>query len=94
MNEIEFLVSRSKDIEPDDPSMHDLEVCGMCFHRSLMRDVARDMLTTDDTTNAVIRWSEEVQRRWQAGKFYQLWQAERTAGRDPEATFAERGWEP
>ena len=86
----EFLESLSKNplIE------HDLEVCGMCLHRFLMCEVAKDILASGDLTDATARWDQEVQRRWQAGKFYQLWQAERAAGRDPEQTFADRGWEP
>ena len=73
---------------------HDIETCGMCFHRFLMGEVAKDMLASGDTTNAISRWDKEVLRRWQAGKFYQLWQAERAAGRKPNVAFTERGWEP
>lgn len=73
---------------------HDVEECGMCFHRHLMQQVAQEMLEAQDfAEDAPGRHWDEVTKRWQQGKYYKLYQEEKAAGRDPAKAFAERGWE-
>ena len=89
-NNTEFLTLMGLELFLD----HDIEVCGLCFHRWVMREVALELIASGDIQSGMHRWNDEVERRWRAGKFYQLWQAERAAGRDPRQSFTERGWEP
>jgi hypothetical protein len=32
-------------------------------------------------------------REWEQSRFFQLWQEEKQAGRDPNQAFQDRGWE-
>lgn len=76
---------------------HDGETCGMCHHRILQAQVAREMLTEGsipEADEAMRRWSAESDRRWKDTKFFRLWQEEAAAGRDPKEAFKQRGWEP
>lgn len=73
---------------------HDIETCGMCFHRHVMSEVAREMLEKNEFEEAASKWDTEVKRRWEEGKFFKLWQEEKKAGRDPHPAFESRGWEP
>jgi hypothetical protein len=68
--------------------------CGLCHHKILMAEVARDIVKSGDFSNALERWDKEVKKRWQESKYFKLWQKEKAAGRDPNAAFAKRGWEP
>lgn len=73
---------------------HDIETCGMCCHQRIMGEVAREMLEAGETDNGVQIWSDRAKARWEGTKFFQLWQEETAAGRDPHNAFNERGWEP
>lgn len=90
----EFLESMAKSDELLD---HDGETCGMCRHRKIDAEVAREMLLLsmgkDEIEDAIAKWSAESQRRWRETKFFKLWQEERAAGRNPEKAFEARGWE-
>lgn len=91
MPEWEFLQSMATADELID---HDVEVCGMCYHRHVMAEVARELIAAGQFADATQLWAEEERRRWEESKFFKLWQAETAAGRDPHQAFAERGWEP
>jgi hypothetical protein len=73
---------------------HDGETCGMCHNMILGARVAREMIEAGAYEDVVSRWAAETWRRWQQSKFFQLWQQELQAGRDPHQAFRERGWEP
>ncbi len=73
---------------------HDGETCGMCHTIILGAQVAREMLAAGAYEDVVGKWAEEARRRWEASKFFKLWQEEVRAGRDPHQAFQERGWEP
>lgn len=93
---------KSKDFLPNMAGMdelidHNIEDCGQCFHQYLMAQVAREMLAagaTGDVKQQMSAWSDEVKKRWEAGKYFKLWQEELAAGRDPNILFEEKGWEP
>lgn len=67
--------------------------CGHCHMLVCMAEAARHLLAEGDVLDGMTKWDDEWQRRWQGSKYFQLWQEEEAAGRDPKA-FAERGWEP
>ena len=73
---------------------HDGTTCGMCHNMILGAQVAREMLAAGEYEDVVSKWAEEARRRWEASKFFQLWQEEVRAGRDPHQAFKDRGWEP
>jgi hypothetical protein len=73
---------------------HDGETCGMCHNIILGAEVAREMLQAGEYEDVVSKWAAEARRRWEASKFFRLWQEEVRAGRDPHKAFQERGWEP
>jgi hypothetical protein len=73
---------------------HDGETCGMCHNLILGAEVAREMIEAGAYADVVAQWADETRRRWEQSKFYQLWQAEVEAGRDPHQAFKDRGWEP
>ena len=52
------------------------------------------MIEVGEYEDVVSKWAAETQRRWEASKFFKLWQEEKEAGRDPRKAFEERGWEP
>lgn len=72
---------------------HDIETCGMCYHRFVMAEVAREIKASGDFTDAIHRWSKEAERRWRDGKYVKLYNEELAAGRDPHKAFEERQWE-
>ena len=78
----------------DELADHDGETCGQCCHLILGAEVAREMIEAGEYEDVVSRWAAETQRRWQATKFFKLWQEETGAGRNPRKAFEERGWEP
>ena len=78
----------------DELADHDGETCGQCCHLILGAEVAREMIEAGECGDVVSKWAAETQRRWQASKFFKLWQEETEAGRDPRKAFQERGWEP
>lgn len=78
----------------DESVDHDGETCGMCYQIILGAQLAREMLAAGEYEDVVSKWAEESRRRWEAGKFFRLWQEEVRAGRDPHQAFQDRGWEP
>lgn len=78
----------------DELADHDGETCGQCCHLILRAEVAREMIEAGEYEDVVSRWAAETQRRWQASKFFKLWQEETEAGRNPREAFRDRGWEP
>src|SRR5258708_5147827 len=72
---------------------HDGETCGMCHNMILGAQVARGMLEAGEYEDVVSKWADETRRRWEDSKFFELWQSEKAAGRDPHKAFQERGWE-
>ena len=72
---------------------HDPELCGMCYKQKIFADVAKEISATGNYVNAISRWSDEVEKIWQDGKFFKLWQVEKAAGRDPNDAFIAKGWE-
>jgi hypothetical protein len=78
----------------DDLVDHDGETCGMCHNIILGAQVAREMIEAGEYEDVVSKWAAETRRRWENSKFFQLWQQEQKAGRDPHQAFEERGWEP
>ena len=90
MSDRQFLENISKGDELLD---HDGETCGMCYHRKIDAEIAREMLAKGDFEDGISKWAAESQRRWREGKFFKLWQEERAAGRDPQKAFEDKGWE-
>lgn len=78
----------------DELADHDGETCGQCRNMIVGAEVAREMVEAGEFEDVVGKWAAETQRRWQAGKFFKLWQEETDAGRDPRKAFEDRGWEP
>lgn len=91
MSDQEFLerMARSDEMVCLDP-----ETDGMTYNILLGAQVAREMIEAGEYEDVVHKWAEESQRRWREGKFFQLWQAEKQAGRDPDQAFKDHGWEP
>jgi hypothetical protein len=91
MSDQEFLerMARSDELVYDDG-----ETSGMSYNILLGAQVAREMLEAGEYEDFVSKWANEARRRWEEGKFFKLWQEEKTAGRDPNKAFEERGWEP
>ena len=73
---------------------HDGETCGQCHYMILGAEVAREMIEAAEYEDVVSKWAAESQRRWEASKFFKLWQEEKQAGREPHQAFMDRGWEP
>ena len=73
---------------------HDGETCGMCHNLHLGAQVAREMIEAGEYEDVVGKWAAEHKRRWEKSKFFQLWEKETKAGRDPRKAFKERRWEP
>lgn len=78
----------------DELADHDGETCGQCHNMILGAEVAREMIEAGEYEDVVSKWAAETQRRWEASKFFKLWQEEKQAGRDPRKAFEDRGWEP
>ena len=78
----------------DELADHDGETCGQCHNMILGAEVAREMIEAGEYEDVVSKWAAETQRRWEASKFFKLWQEEKSAGRDPHQAFQDRGWEP
>jgi hypothetical protein len=78
----------------DELADHDGETCGQCYNMILGAEVAREMIEAGEYEDVVSKWSEETKRRWETSKFFELWQEEKKAGRDPHIAFKDRGWEP
>jgi hypothetical protein len=78
----------------DELADHDGEACGQCHHMILGAEVAREMLEAGEYEDVVSKWAAEARRRWEASKFFKLWEEEKRAGRDPHEAFRDRGWEP
>lgn len=78
----------------DELADHDGETCGQCHNMILGAEVAREMIEAGEYEDVVSKWAAETQRRWQASKFFKLWQEETEGGRDPRKAFEDRGWEP
>ena len=78
----------------DDKVDHDGETCGLCHNMILGAQVAREMLAAGEYEDVVSKWAQEARRRWEASKFFRLWQEEQQAGRDPHQAFKDRGWGP
>lgn len=78
----------------DELADHDGETCGQCHNMILGAEVAREMIEAGEYEDVVSKWATETQRRWEASKFFKLWQEEKQAGRDPRKAFEGRGWEP
>lgn len=78
----------------DDLVDHDGETCGKCHNLILGGQIAREMIEAGEYADVVSTWATEARRRWENSKFYQLWQEELKAGRDPHQAFKDRGWEP
>ena len=73
---------------------HDPDVCGTCAHRQLFGVVAAEVLREIEVGEPdIAEWAVRIDARWKDTKFVKLWTEELTAGRDPQAAFAERGWE-
>ncbi len=87
-------MSRSDDLADHPDAWTEAGTCGHCGMMICMAQTARDMLAAGDTgPGAIGRWSDESHKRWQAGKYFQFYQSEKAAGRDPNKSFEERGWE-
>jgi hypothetical protein len=78
----------------DELADHDGETCGQCCNLILGAEVAREMIEAGEYEDVVSKWTAETQLRWQATKFFKLWQEETEAGRDPRKAIQDRGWEP
>src|SRR5260221_13825995 len=63
----------------DDLVDHDGETCGMCHNVILGAQVAREMIVAGEYEDVVSKWAAETRRRWEASKFFQLWQQEQPA---------------
>jgi hypothetical protein len=75
-------------------SPEEVETDGLSFMMHTHAQVARDMVAKGDTDGDVLaRWGKEVRRRWEEGKFFKLWQECKAQGKEPNAVFAEKGWE-
>jgi hypothetical protein len=78
----------------DELADHDGETCGQCYNMILGAQVAREMIEAGEYEDVVSKWAAESKRRWEESKFFNLWQQEKQAGRDPHQAFKDRGWEP
>jgi hypothetical protein len=67
--------------------------CGHCAMQIIQAQTARDLLAEGEVLDGIARWVAESRRRWEASKYFLLYQAEKAAGRDPQKAFEERGWE-
>jgi len=74
----------------DDMIDHD-DGCGHCYRLWCMAEAARRLVAEGkydlDAYTALDR------QLWEDGKYYKLYQEEKTAGRDPQKAFDERQWE-
>lgn len=96
MSDEEFIVSMSKsdDLADHPDAWTETGTCGHCGMMICWAETARDMLKAGDTgPGAIGRWSDESRKRWEAGKYFQLYQTEKAAGRDPHKAFEDRKWE-
>lgn len=92
ITDIELLENMSKQDKYLD---HNIEECGQCYFQYIMAQVAKEMLEKGDTNGDVSkRWHDELHKRWEESKYYQLWIAEIKEKRDPHKAFEERGWTP
>ncbi len=73
---------------------HDGGTCGLCHNLILGAQVAREIIEAGEYEDVVSKGATETRRRWENSKFFQRWQEEVKAGREPHKAFQERGWEP
>lgn len=67
--------------------------CGHCATQIAMAAAARELLEKNDVFDGMEKWTELWKEKWQATKYYKLYQQEKEAGRNPQDAFDERGWE-
>lgn len=72
---------------------HNISICGLCYHRKIMSDIAKKLLKDGTTKNAIKDWDKEVRDKWQQSKYYKLYQKALKNGLDPNVEFAKKGWE-
>jgi hypothetical protein len=89
MSDREFLESMAR----ADQFVDHEDNCGHCATQIIQAQTARDLLAEGEVLDGIAKWSAEWTRRWQQTKYFQLYQQEKAAGRDPQKAFEERGWE-
>ena len=84
-------------LQAEDPYITcDTETCGQCARQKMQSEVAKRMLREEPSPGPdhLKAWVDESERLFQKSKFYQLWQTEKKAGRDPKVAFEALGWQP
>jgi hypothetical protein len=96
MSDEKFLetMSRSDRLADHPDAWTEAGTCGCCGMNICMAETARQMIAAGDTgPGAISRWADLNRKNWEAGKYFQLYQSEQQAGRDPHQAFTDRGWE-
>ena len=89
LSEREFLESMAR----SDRLVDHEDNCGLCATQIINAETARDLLAEGDILDGIAKWSAESRRRWEQSKYFNLYQREKAAGRDPKKAFEKRGWE-
>jgi hypothetical protein len=95
MSDREFLesVSHSDELMDHPDCMTEAGTCGFCMTLWCGAEAARKLLADGDVLNGIDKWTELRQKMWHDSKYYKFYQEEKAAGRNPEKSFEERGWE-
>jgi hypothetical protein len=65
--------------------------CGHCFRLWCMAEAARRLVA--EKNYSMDEYIALDRKLWEDGKYFKLYQEEKTAGRDPHKAFEERQWE-
>lgn len=95
MSDREFLESmaRMDALVDHSDAMEETGTCGHCGMQIIMAQAARDLLAEGEILDGMSKWSDLSTQRWREAKYFQFFQEEKEAGRDPHASFKKRGWE-
>lgn len=73
---------------------HDIEQCSTCYFAWLMAQVAKEFVEKEEFTKETIKqWSTEVDVRWRASKFNQMYEEASKLDIPPAELFKIKGLE-
>ena len=89
MSDREFLESMA---HADDLVEHN-DNCGHCGMQIIQTQTAGGLFADGEILDGIAKWVAEHRRRRYASKYFDIYQFETAAGRNPNKAFDEQGWE-
>lgn len=88
-------IKKTLEILSRPPDEHGVENCGHCLFLQCQAEAAQEVLTMDPLPDdGLIKMSDLHWQKWKSTEMYEVFKAEKLAGRDPKEAFAKRGWNP